>query len=66
VTGTPKLLTLFFLLLLPDEEQKKTLVDKVWRAMWRFNQTYTINTAQGDQTTVWCTRFLVCTLLDAD
>jgi hypothetical protein len=23
--------------------------------MWRFNHTYTVNTAKGDQMTMWCT-----------
>ncbi len=43
------------LLLCADEEKKKALVDKVWQAMWRFNHTYTVNTAKGDQMTMWCT-----------
>lgn len=36
-----------------DEEKTKALVDKVWQAMWRFNHTYTVNTAKGDQMTMW-------------
>jgi len=36
-----------------DDEKKESFVHAVWRAMWRFNQTYNVNKPDGFQVTMW-------------